>query len=477
MTRFTIKELSNNKYYSVGSSPQISGDNVVWSKWNSWNSKNRHDNEIFFYDGNKTIKISNANVSYPRIFGEKVVWAGIDSDGDREIFLYSGKETIQLTNNNVDDTSPKISRNNIIWTIDTVNGITILLDNGQDVIQLNEDNLSNSFPKMSGDNVAWITRDSNKKEELFFYNGKETIQISRNEHQHIYRFQVSENKVVWTARDSKGKKQIFLYNGKEAIQISENSKIRDSSSRTEGKKVIWKSKLSNPNSGIFLDNKKTIELTRAFNLIFGGDTDDLDPRILGENVVWKSERNLFLYDGREVIQLDNKDKNVRISSLQISGNNIVWTARDSDDYGETFPSNVKVGTTREIFLYDGKETIQLTDNHVADYSPQISGNNIVWQSGKFSNSQIFLYDGKETIQLTDKNSSNISPKIDGKKIVWERLNFNQDEPTTSVMLASVNEDSSSSLPLDLNQKFITSSTIIILGLIFLCWLKKLQVKW
>lgn len=461
MTQFTITELG--KFKGNVSAPQISGNNVVWR------SENSDENKIFFYDGNKTLEISNTKGSNPRISGNNVVWSGADSDGDKEIFLYNGKETIQLTDNNVDDTSPQIYRDKIVWTIDTAEGITIFLDNGQDIIQLNESNSSNSFPKIFGDNVVWTARDSDEKEELFLYNGKETIQISQDKHRHIYRFQVSEDKVVWTARDFKGKKQIFLYNGRETIQIYENNSVNNSSFKAESRKAIWKNKLSGFDSEIFFNTKKLIEFARLYNPLFG-DEDDLELQISGDYVVWKSRRNLYLYDGRKIIQLDDRDRNVIISSIQISdkNKNIVWVASNSIDSG-IFAHD----RSSEIFLYNGKETIQLTNNDVIDYAPQISGDSVVWVSGGSLNSEIFFYNGNKIIQITNNSTGDVLPYIEENKIVW----LNEDESITSVMLTTIDNTESTSIPSsDRNYKIITSSTIIILCLISLCFLKKLLLN-
>ncbi|MEM8720765.1 MAG: hypothetical protein AAGE84_15965 [Cyanobacteria bacterium P01_G01_bin.39] len=231
MTQFKITELG--KFQGSVYVPQISGNNVVWR------SENPDENKIFFYDGKETIEISNTEGSNPQISGNNVVWSGVDSDSDREIFLYNGKETIQLTDNNVDDIHPQIYRDKIVWTIGTIDGITIFLDNGQDIIQLNDINSSNSFPKIFGDNVIWTAGDSNKKEELFLYNGKETIQLTNND-VIDYAPQISGDNVVWVS-GSGVNSEIFLYNGNKNIQIT-NNRTNDVLPYIEENKIVWLNK-------------------------------------------------------------------------------------------------------------------------------------------------------------------------------------------------------------------------------------------
>ncbi|WP_071189162.1 Calx-beta domain-containing protein [Trichormus sp. NMC-1] len=94
---------------------------------------------------------------------------------------------------------------------------------------------------------------------------------------------------------------------------------------------------------------------------------------------------------------------------QISSNNVVWQSID--------------GSYRQIYFYNGTSTIQLTNNNsVSDfseyYSPEISGNNVVWTGYDGTDSEIYLYNGTSTIQLTNNNRGDYNPKISGNNVVW-----------------------------------------------------------
>lgn len=78
-------------------------------------------------------------------------------------------------------------------------------------------------------------------------------------------------------------------------------------------------------------------------------------------------------------------------------------------------------------------------------------------------------------------------EISGNNVVWfGGINLNKDgKVLTSVMLATLDDTNSSSIPHrdrvaypagNRQSKFITSSTIIILGLISLCWLKRITSR-
>ncbi|MEM7757650.1 MAG: hypothetical protein AAF298_05965 [Cyanobacteria bacterium P01_A01_bin.40] len=193
------------------------------------------------------------------------------------------------------------------------------------------------------------------------------------------------------------------------------------------------------------------------------------PQISGDNIVWISgllgkATDIFLSNGREVIQLTNNDYFNRFP--QISGNSVVWESLD-------------LNSDSEIFLYDGKKIIQITNNDTNDSFPQVSGKNVVWYGASefsrdnwFNSIEVFLYDGKEIIQLSDNNVPDLHPQVDGNKIVWQRVDLETN--TTSIMLATLHQNESTLTPSsDRNYKIVTSSTIIILSLISLCFLKKL----
>ena len=58
----------------------------------------------------------------------------------------------------------------------------------------------------------------------------------------------------------------------------------------------------------------------------------------------------------------------------------------------------------EIFLYDGLETIQLSDNDYLDRRPKINDRGWVAWTGGLDKNEVFLYNGQQTVQLTDSTS-------------------------------------------------------------------------
>ena len=135
----------------------------------------------------------------------------------------------------------------------------------------------------------------------------------------------------------------------------------------------------------------------------GNENIDENNIVWSEKISGDNDFEIFLYNGSETIQLTNNDVNDFFP--QISDNNVVWQSQiDSDG---------------EIFLYNGSETIQLTNNDVEDFFPAISGENVVWSGSDGRDREIFLYDGSETIQLTDNDVDDFIPKISGDNVVWQ----------------------------------------------------------
>ncbi|HAG83827.1 MAG TPA: calcium-binding protein [Cyanobacteria bacterium UBA12227] len=120
------------------------------------------------------------------------------------------------------------------------------------------------------------------------------------------------------------------------------------------------------------------------------------------NANTETDTEIFLYDGSQIIQLT--DNNTNDSLPQISGNNVVWRGFDGDD--------------DEIYLYNGSTTIQLTDNNLADKDPQVSGNKVIWQGFDGNDTEIFFYNGSKVIQLTNNNYEDQQPQLSGTNVIW-----------------------------------------------------------
>jgi hypothetical protein len=129
------------------------------------------------------------------------------------------------------------------------------------------------------------------------------------------------------------------------------------------------------------------------------------------DVVWYgydyTGSEIFLYDGLNTVQLTDND--YLDTNPQINENgDVVWRGNDGTDY--------------EIYYYNRSSgvTTQLTDNQYDDGYPQINANGeVVWDGYDGTDYEIFLYDGSTTIQLTDNDYDDFSPQINANsEVVW-----------------------------------------------------------
>ncbi|HEX3052169.1 MAG TPA: hypothetical protein VHP83_16030 [Aggregatilineaceae bacterium] len=103
-----------------------------------------------------------------------------------------------------------------------------------------------------------------------------------------------------------------------------------------------------------------------------------------------------------IIQLTNNS--IADESPQIDNGQIVWLGYDGDDY--------------DVFFYDGETITQLTDNSEEETEVRIYDGRVVWQGYDGDDEEIFLFDGRSVIQITDNDTDDYTPRIDERQIVW-----------------------------------------------------------
>lgn len=212
-------------------------------------------------------------------------------------------------------------------------------------------------------------------------------------------YQMQGSNVVWSS-GLDGDRKVFFYNGSETIQLTDDDKVNGFPQQDNGK-VVW--------SGTSGSREPEISLYDGNEVTILGN--GLSPRIDGDNVVWErwdgNDFEIVLYNGSETIQLT--DNNAFDSLKWIDGDNIVYT--------NSVTSNSSLESL-ELFFYNGSEAVRLTDNDVQENFPIVKGDNVVWSTGEGEGEELFLYNGSETIQLTNNDVPESSYHIDGNNIVW-----------------------------------------------------------
>ena len=222
--------------------------------------------------------------------------------------------------------------------------------------------------------------------------------------------QIDGTQVVWSG-NSTGNFEIYLYDviGADTTKLSKNSWDDVSPSIHDGL-VAWQGDDGDDNEIFLFDSGGRTQLTD--NL-----TEDLSPRTHEGQVVWQGvdgdDFDIFVFDGIEVRQITDNDLEDR--NPEIRSGEIVWEQCDGDcDEGEG---------DWEIFHHDlvTSITTQITTNDWNDEFPDVDGGIVTYQRldgpGDFD---IYLWDGSETVAVTDNEVIAKQPKIDGDLIVWSQ---------------------------------------------------------
>jgi len=317
-----------------------------------------------------------------------------------------------------------------------------------DIRKLTDNMTFDRTPQIDGNgNVAWLGYDSNYSlSEMFLYKwGDQSINRLGNGYSEIRSYGLSFNgNVAWS--DSTG---VFLYDGEMTKKISpaRGNDVGVNSSRD----VVWSASglswsdiyiyhegkvLNLPNYADKTRNDYQVKISDSGKVVWKGDAIG-KYRVTASNIFqynyisgnykmvgtyWgkysglsdinsqgqvvfvcgdeQNGYNIFLDDGFNIIKLTSTPYYGNQPEVKISGNNVVWVS------GE------------KIFLYDGKQVLQIADNFQRGVS--ISGNLIVWEGQGADDSAVFLYDNGSVKEL----AYGTEPDVFGNAITWAGFDGN-----------------------------------------------------
>ena len=212
--------------------------------------------------------------------------------------------------------------------------------------------------------------------------------------------QMNDNgEVVWHGDYEYGanKREIWLYDGSVVNRITDNGTNDSQCQINKNGFVVWQGRESDYHDlQLYIYyGTNTTPIQNSFDGSF--------PQI-GDNgyVTWKTSLDdIYLYDGSNTTNLTNDIYRDNEPQMSDNGNFIAWQSYRGTD-------------NTEIFLYDGSTTTRITDNSYYDYAPAVNNNgDVVWSGGK----KIWLYDGSATTQIGE----GVSPKINNNgDVVWQR---------------------------------------------------------
>ena len=135
---------------------------VVWDGVVAWVAYPTVNAEIFLYEDGSITKISTGSTdnANPSIWDGRVVWQGVDDDGDLEIYYFHNRRTIKLTSNAWDDIAPQIADGVIAWSsyIDNWDAEAVALDLSDNILfRLTDNSYEDVNVRTAGERVVWQT--------------------------------------------------------------------------------------------------------------------------------------------------------------------------------------------------------------------------------------------------------------------------------------------------------------------------------
>ncbi len=302
------------------------------------------------------------------IDGDQFVWEGFDGN-DYEIFWYNGTDTIQLTNNYYHDLKPWIHDGQVVWVGNDSVDYEIYHFNGTHTNQLTDNSVTDHFPQIHNGQAVWLSYETD--EEIYFFNGTDTIHLASG-----IEPQIHNGQVAWRGGEDINAEIYFCPNPSATtptiINISSNNFYDLSPSLYDGK-VAWIGAESGDDYEVFFyDGATTTPIT-------SNDYDDLAVRHHDGEIVWHgyvggADSEVFHYNGTDVIQFT--DNNLDDRDPYIHEGQVVWISNDGNDY--------------EVHVFDGTATIQLTNNSYEDWDPRIHNGWVVWEGFDGNDYEIFL---------------------------------------------------------------------------------------
>jgi len=309
---------------------------------------------------------------------------------------YTADEIYQFTNNSYDDLAPEINNNgHIAWRTNIDSNYQIFFYNGTDIIKLKDNNFNDlSLELNNSGQVAWHQeRNPILDNEAYFYDGTNVTNISNNPNNDDEDVDMNNSGyVVWQLDIASEDVGIPLYDGTGITLLSGNATANWKPQINNNGYVTWYGYLG----GIWLyDGVTSIEISTAG---FRSHINDHG------NVVWYEsdgmDTEIFLYNGMDTIQITDNTWDDKYPLISNNGH-VVW----------------RTGNSNRTWLYDGVTSIEIglggTKHHINN------NGQVVWEVDDGSGHEIFLYDGISTIQITDNSYDDHGPKInDDGQIVW-----------------------------------------------------------
>jgi hypothetical protein len=313
-----------------------------------------------------------------------------------------------------------LSRDGLLWSqaLDERGGIVggseIFLLRGTEKIRITDNEYTDNGARFVGDNIVW--RGSvTPQGELFWYDGERARQFTMNE-RHELEFAVSNDRIAWSVGDGEDD-EVFVFDGQEVIQLTDNDRF-DAGVAVDGDWVSWLSFTRN-GMELWLHQRGASEPRKLASsphymsaaALHGGRAVWAQVPADGEGAS-SGMHDIFLFDGAQTVRVtDTPDIS---ESLPVLSNELVaWT--------------VQVGKgSAELHVRDAGGSRMLSRECSGFRAAALDGDTVAWTEDVGpNNSEVFVHRRGVTLQLSNSEGWDSDPIVSGQRIAWTHSELGQ----------------------------------------------------
>ncbi len=324
-----------------------------------------------------------------------------------DVHFYNGSDVIDFASKYYPEQTVLIGDNgNVSWR----DNDGIYLYDGANTKFISAPGIENDvhFDMNNEGELSWAGTDINTgKKEIFFYNGSGLQEITNNNSVEGWVKLNDSSKIAWATSIDRN---VFTFENNTTTQLTNNHKFNGWIDLNNKGHLAWVT--GDRGEIVFSDGVNNQQITNNgyYNQHLQLNEDD--------EIVWSASHealnvwDIYMYDANGINVV--VDDELWHAFPQIDGQgNVVWMRGTGYAY---LPENQ---STFEILFCNNSQITQLTNNNQFDGFPKISNGLVTWYGYDGHDYEVFLYNGNNTIQITDNEYDDMYPSINSRgQIAW-----------------------------------------------------------
>lgn len=295
--------------------------------------------------------------------------------------------------------------------------------------QLTSSFSSKAITDMDGNKFVWEDNNLGNGRQIVLYDGSSVRQLTNDEYPlRNVDSKIDGDYVVWVKEDGSAgttyTPQVYAYkiSTGQLIQVTNDNQYRKHGTDVANGKIVWWSREGNLPSEIAMYDLTNNQL----EFITSDSIEDMTPVISKSFIGWMKGEPKEIYNKNltsgEISRLTFNDT-LQKAYLQINGDKLVWGGHD--------------GTDVDIYLYDGNQVIQITNNNSNETQFSISGDKLAYEFNDGITDRIAIY--TISSQITEIIGNGNRPKIDDQRVVWLKYDSSQEVYTKNLLTGEVTQ--------------------------------------